>query len=74
MEKHLAFGARFYDPMVDKTLVENQYHDFDKFLKGLKLIVIMVGHSHLKENISKINDLVVYDTRHCVETEHLYRL
>lgn len=74
MEKHLAFGARFYDPMVEKTIVENQYHDFDEFLKGLKLIVVMVGHSHLNNNIDKINDLVVYDTRHCVEAEHLYRL
>lgn len=74
MEKHLAFGARFYDPMVDKTIVENQYHDFNEFLKGLKLVVVMVGHSHLKENISKINDLIVYDTRHCVETDNLYKL
>lgn len=74
MEKHLAFGARFYDPMVDKTIVENQYNDFNEFLKGLKLVVVMVGHSHLKENISKINDLIVYDTRHCVETDNLYKL
>ncbi len=74
MEKHLAYGARFYDPMVDKQIVENQYLDFEQFLEGLKLIVVMVGHTHLKENVNRINDLIVYDTRHCVETERLYRL
>lgn len=74
MEKHLAFGARFYDPMIDKKIVDNQYLDFDEFIDGLKMIVIMVGHSHIKDNLGKINDLVVYDTRHCVQTDNLYTL
>lgn len=74
MERHLAFGARFYDPMIEKTIVKNQYFNFDEFLDGIKLIIVMVGHSHLKENLDKICNLVVYDTRHCVEAKHLYRL
>ena len=74
MERHLAFGARFYDPMVDDDIVENQYHDFDKFMDGIKLLVVMVGHSHLKEQKDALENVTVYDTRHCVEARDLYRL
>lgn len=74
MEQHLAVGARFYDPMIDKTIVNNQYMDFDEFLKGLKLLVIMVAHKHIQEHIGEIKHLAVYDTRHCVDVPKLYLL
>lgn len=74
MQKHLAFGAKFYDPMVEKKIVENQFDDFDEFLKDIKVLVVLVGHSHLKEQGDKIKNLIVYDTRHCVEGDNIYRL
>lgn len=74
MQKHLAFGAKFYDPMVEKNIVENQYQDFDEFLKDIKILVIMVAHSHLKGQIEKTKGLIIYDTRHCIEGDNVHRL
>ena len=74
MQKHLAFGAKFYDPLVEKNIVENQYQDFDEFLKDIKILVIMVAHSHLKGQIEKTKGLIIYDTRHCIEGDNVHRL
>lgn len=74
MQKHLAFGAKFYDPMVEKNIVENQYQDFDEFLKDIKILVIMVAHSHLKGQIEKTKGLIIYDTRHCIEGDNVHKL
>lgn len=76
MEQSLAFGAKVYDPYVKKILQKNQYHDFDKFLAGLKLLVIMVGHNHIIEQnkCGKLDNLVIYDTRNCLEGENVIQL
>lgn len=64
MEKHLAHGVKVFDPFIKDDLVENQYQDFDNFLNDIDLIVIMVAHSHIKENMDRLKDKVVLDTRH----------
>ena len=65
MDRHLAGGrVKIYDPMVEKDLVPNQYHDFDAFLADVDLVVIMVGHSHLKQNMDSLQGKVILDTRH----------
>lgn len=74
MDRHLASGAKFYDPMIDEKIVDNQYLSFDEFISDIKLLVVMVGHSHLKENTDKIAHLAVYDTRNCVNLENKYKL
>lgn len=66
MKRHLASGARFYDPMVKTTLVERQYFDFNAFLKGVKLVVVMVAHDEIKQNAEKLGERLVFDTRNCV--------
>lgn len=52
-----------YDPMVSTTLVDRQYSDFDQFLNDVEMVVILVGHSHLKENMTRLEGKVVLDTR-----------
>ena len=59
---HLAEPLKVYDPWIKKDIVENQYHDFDKFLDDVELVVIMVKHDHLKENMDKLKNKLVYDT------------
>ncbi len=61
--RHLATGLKVYDPMIAKNLVENQYHDFDKFLNDVDMVVVMVGHSEIKNNLDKLNGKIVLDTR-----------
>ncbi|MBE6034889.1 nucleotide sugar dehydrogenase [Aminipila sp.] len=64
MKKHLAQGISVYDPFVCEKIVDHQYLDFDRFIENIDLVVIMVGHSHLKTVIDKMKNKVVLDTRH----------
>lgn len=63
-----------YDPMVSTTLVDRQYKDFDSFLSDVDMVVILVGHSHLKENMGSIGNKVVLDTRNICNTDGIYQL
>ncbi len=74
MRRHLADGARFYDPMVKTTLVERQYFEFDAFLDGLKLVVVMVAHDEIRQSTQKLKNLLVFDTRNCVSGENVVKL
>lgn len=60
-EKHLAEPLKVYDPFITKDLVKNQYHDFDQFLENVDLVVIMVKHNQILENMGKLKDKVVLD-------------
>lgn len=61
--RHLATGLKVYDPMIAKDLVPNQYHDFDKFLNDVDMVVVMVGHSEIKNKQDKLKGKIVLDTR-----------
>lgn len=52
-----------YDPMVERDLTARQYHDFARFLADVDMVVILVGHTHLKENLEQIKGKIVLDTR-----------
>lgn len=73
MAKHLSNGLKVYDPWVTRGIVQNQYHDFDKFLNDVDMVVIMVGHSQIKDNMDKLRGKVILDTRNICyyDTEHL---
>jgi len=74
MEKHLAYGVKVYDPWVKRDLVANQYHDFDAFLNDVDLVVILVGHSELKDNMDKLRGKVILDTRNVCTLPNVYKL
>ncbi len=74
MKKHLASGIKAYDPYVTEDIMENQYHDFDKFLNDIDLIVIMVGHNEIIENMEKIKGKVILDTRNVCSVDGRHRL
>lgn len=73
-ERHLASPLKVYDPYFEKDLVSNQYHDFEKFLEDTDLVVIMVSHDQIKENMDKLKDKIVLDTRKCCDLPGTYRL
>lgn len=66
MARHLAKGIKVYDPWVENDIVENQYHDFDEFLGDIDLLVIMVGHSEIRNNFRKVKMKIVLDTRNII--------
>ncbi len=74
MKKHLAYGVKVYDPYVTKDIVDNQYHDFDKFLADVDIVVLLVSHQEIKNNMEKIKDKVVLDTRNICDFENVYRM
>ena len=74
MAKHLAYGIKVYDPWVKYTITENQYQNFDEFLNDTDIIVIMVGHSEIRENINKLSDKIILDTRKICNLENTYYL
>ena len=73
-EKHLAAPLKVYDPFITNDIVANQYHDLDKFLSDVDLVVIMVNHNEIKENMEKLANKIVLDTRKVCELPGTYRL
>ncbi len=65
MKRHLADSPKCYDPMVRTQVVDNQYQDFDAFLKDIDLMVVMVHHDHLDQFASLVQNKVIFDTRNC---------
>ena len=73
--RHLAPELKVYDPLISKDIVVNQYHDFDKFLDDVDMVVIMVGHDQIKQNLNKLKEKVIFDTRRvCNGAEGVYQL
>lgn len=68
-DKHLGYPLKVYDPLITEDKVENQYHDFDEFLKDIDIVVIMVGHDEIKKNMNKLKGKIVLDTRHIYDGE-----
>lgn len=74
MDEHLAFGIKVYDPLIDKQLTENQYFDFDEFLDAIELLVVLVSHTHIRQNIDKIRNKVIFDTKNIIFIDGVFKL
>ena len=73
-EKHLAEPLKVYDPFVQKDIVKNQYHDLDIFLSEIDLVVIMVKHNEIKENMEKLSGKVVLDCHNICDLPGVYHI
>lgn len=73
-KSHLAEPLKVYDPYIKKDIVQNQYHDFDEFLNDVDLVVIMVKHDEIKNNMDKIANKVILDTQNICNIEGTYKL
>lgn len=74
MRKHLAAGIKVYDPYIKDDIVPNQYHTFESFLADIDMLVIMVGHSEIKENLCLAADKVILDTKNVCSNPGTYKL
>ncbi|MBR2717020.1 MAG: nucleotide sugar dehydrogenase [Oscillospiraceae bacterium] len=54
-----------YDPLCGRVVCAGQCNAFEPFLEAIDVLVVMVAHSHLKENWDKVRNKFVLDTRHC---------
>lgn len=74
MKNHLATGIKVYDPMVEEDIVKNQYHNLDDFLNDVEIVVIMVAHSEIADNLKKLEGKIVLDTRNICKDMNVYKL
>lgn len=68
-KKHLGSPLKVYDPLVTEDVVENQYHDLNDFLNDIDMVVIMVAHDEIKENMDRLCRKAVLDTRNVISME-----
>ena len=74
-KEHLAEPLKVFDPWIKKDIVENQYHDFDKFLDEVDLIIVMVKHKHIVENQERLKGKVIFDTQNIITLDNnVYKL
>lgn len=75
MDEHLAGGRiKVYDPHVKRDVVPNQMHELDAFLNAVDMVVIMVGHDEIRENMDKLKGKIVLDTRNICPLDGVYKL
>ena len=73
-ERHLAKGLKVYDPFIERNVVNNQYHNLDDFLSDVDLVVIMVKHDEIKENMQKLKTKVVLDCHNICPLPNVYHI
>jgi len=74
-ERHLARPLKCYDPFLEgHKIAENQYADFDEFLSGIDMVVIMVKHDHIKQNWDKLRGKVILDCFNICPLEKTYHI
>ena len=74
-ESHLAEPLKVYDPYITKDIVKNQYHNLDQFLNDVDMVIVMVKHDEIKENIGKLKNKIVLDTQNiCNGLDKVYKL
>ena len=75
MERHLCGGQiKVYDPYVTEDKVPNQYHDLEAFLGDVDLVVLLVGHDEIRQQMEKLKGKIVLDTRYICFLDGTYRL
>lgn len=73
-ERHLAKGLKVYDPFIQADVVPNQYHDLDQFLEDVDMVVVMVKHDEIQENVAKLADKVVLDCHNIINLNGVYHI
>lgn len=74
LDEHLAFGVKVFDPLVKERIVDHQFMNFEDFVNEIEVLVVMVGHDHIKENMDVIKDKLVLDTKNICEFAGAYKI
>lgn len=74
MKKHLAYGAKVYDPLIRDSIVDNQYYDFKRFVEDIELMVIMVGHREIIQRQELLQGKIIFDTCNVLKEIESYKL
>lgn len=75
--RHLAEPLKCYDPfLVRHQITDSQMDDFEEFLDSCDLVVVMVKHQHILDNMDKLKGKVVLDCFNVIDLvgEKVYRI
>lgn len=72
--RHLAAGLKVYDPLIGEDIVDNQYHSLDSFLSDVDMVVIMVKHTEIRDNIQKLAGKIVLDCQNIIDLPGVYHI
>ena len=53
---------------------QNQYSDFEKFIEDIDIVVVMVAHKHIRENINFLDNKIILDTKNTIDKFTKYKL
>lgn len=74
-KRHLAVPLKCFDPFfTEKAILPNQVLDFDSFLDGVDMVVIMVKHNHIKLNWDKLKGKVILDCHNICPIDGSYHI
>ena len=75
MERHLCGDlVQVYDPYITYDMVANQHHSLDSFLEAVDLVVLLVGHDEIRQNMHRLSGKVILDTRNICSLPGTYKL
>lgn len=72
--RHLAEGLKAYDPFIREDIVDNQYHSLDSFLADIDMVVIMVKHTEIRDNMQKLAGRIVLDCQNIIDLPGVYHI
>lgn len=72
--RHLAPPLKVYDPFITEDAVENQYHDLSAFLADIDLVVIMVKHDQIRDNMDMLAGKIILDCHNICNLPGVYHL
>ncbi len=68
-------SMKVYDPWVETDIVPNQVHSMEEFLDGLEMVIVMVGHSQIKDKPEVFGKCILIDPRNVMgDGENVYKL
>lgn len=67
--------VKIYDPFVKEKKFKSQVMNIDTFLVDTELIVVLVSHDEIKNNIELLKEKIVYDTRNIINVgKKIYKI
>lgn len=73
-ERHLTSPLKSYDPFVTEDIVPNQFHNLDNFLNDVDMVVIMVKHDEIRNNINKLKGKIILDCQNIIDLPGVYHI
>jgi len=74
MKERLGCEPVLFDPMVTNKISDKQCDTFEEFLDKSDIVLIMVSHSHIKENMKALEDKVIFDTKNICPFDKAYKM